>query len=154
PRRSPGKLMSATSVSLLERLRLHPDAGSWKQLVELYTPLIQGWLRRQGVAPADADDLTQEVLAVLVRELPGFQHDGRAGAFRCWLRTITVHRLRDFWRQRHRRPVATGDSDFVQRLEQLEDPASAPSRLWDQEHDQHVARRLLALLEPQFEANT
>ena len=40
------------------------------------------------------------------------------------------------------------------RLDELEDPQSALSRLWDVEHDRHVARRLLALLEPQFEAAT
>src|SRR5437763_957791 len=28
------------------------------------------------------------------------------------------------------------------------------SRLWDAEHDQHVARRLLELLEPEFSAHT
>jgi RNA polymerase sigma factor (sigma-70 family) len=149
-----GNAMSETSLSLLERLRTQPDAGTWRRLVDLYTPLIRHWLRRHGVAPQDADDLTQDVLAVLVRELPRFEHDGRPGAFRCWLRTVTVHRVRDFWRRRQARPVATGASDFLKMLDQLEDPYSALSRQWDEEHDRHVARRLLELLEPQFEPNT
>ncbi len=120
----------------------------------LYTPLIQGWLHRHGLGHADAADLTQEVLAVLVRELPHFQHDGRTGAFRAWLRLITVHRLRDFWRARQARPQAAGGSDFARLLDQMEDPASDLSRLWDREHDQHVARGLLAYLEAQFEPST
>ena len=33
-----GSRMSDTSVSLLERLRLRPDAASWQRLVDLYTP--------------------------------------------------------------------------------------------------------------------
>src|SRR5205814_920513 len=102
----------------------------------------------------DADDLVQEVMSVVVRELPGFQHDQRQGAFRCWLRTITVHRLRDFWRGRKYRPEASGDSDLEKRLEQLEDPASGISRLWDQEHDQHVLRRLLELIQLEFSSAT
>jgi RNA polymerase sigma factor (sigma-70 family) len=106
------------------------------------------------VGHADADDLTQEVLAVLVRELPHFQHDGRTGAFRRWLKLITVHRLRDFWRARQARPQAAGGSDFDKVLERLEDPQSDLSRLWDREHDQHIARGLLAYLQPQFEPNT
>jgi RNA polymerase sigma-70 factor (ECF subfamily) len=145
--------MSETSLSLLERLRLQPDAESWRELVELYTPLIQGWLRHQGVPATDADDLTQEVMAVLVQELPHFQHNRRRGAFRNWLRTITVHRLRALWRSRDRRP-AIGGSDCLKMLDQLEDPQSALSRLWDQEHDQHVARRILKLVEPRFEPAT
>jgi RNA polymerase sigma-70 factor (ECF subfamily) len=146
--------MAETSVSLLERLRLHPDAASWQRLVDLYTPLIRGWLRRHAVAEADADDLTQEVMAVVVRELPHFQHNQRRGAFRSWLRTITTHRLRAAWRARRTRPEATGDSDFLKMLDQLEDPSSDLSRVWDREHDQHVARRLLELIQPHFEVST
>jgi RNA polymerase sigma-70 factor (ECF subfamily) len=146
--------MAETSVSLLERLRLHPDAAAWRQLVDLYTPLIRAWLRRHAVPEADGEDLTQEVMAVVVRELPQFQHNQRRGAFRNWLRQITVHRLRASWRDRKSRPEATGDSDFLQMLDQLEDPSSDLSRLWEREHDHHVARRLLELIEPHFEAST
>ena len=39
--------MLETSVSLLDRLRHSPDAASWQRLVDLYAPLIQGWLRRR-----------------------------------------------------------------------------------------------------------
>jgi RNA polymerase sigma-70 factor (ECF subfamily) len=146
--------MSRTDVSLLERLRLCPDAPSWKRLVDLYTPLIRGWLHRHGTVPADVDDLVQEVMTVVVRELPGFHHDGRPGAFRRWLRTVTVNRLRALWRARRSQPVATGDSDFVQMLDQLEAPDSPLSQLWDQEHDRYVARQLLEMAEPDFEPTT
>jgi RNA polymerase sigma-70 factor (ECF subfamily) len=143
-----------TSASLLERLRQHPDAASWKRLVDLYTPLLRGWLRRNLVPPDDLDDLVQEVMEVLVRELPHFRYDPQRGSFRGWLRTITVNRLRMFWRSRQSQPLATGDSDMVRRLNELEDPHSDLSRLWDREHDRHVARRLLELIEPEFEATT
>jgi RNA polymerase sigma-70 factor (ECF subfamily) len=142
-----------TSLTLLDGLRSRPTAAAWERLVAIYLPLIQGWLRRQGVAGPDVDDLSQEVLAVLVRELTNFRHDGRPGAFRRWLRLITVHRLRDFWRARRSRPRA-GGGEFDSRLDQLEDPTSDLSRLWDREHDQHVARGLLAWLEPRFEPST
>jgi RNA polymerase sigma-70 factor (ECF subfamily) len=146
--------MSETSFSLLARLREQPDADSWKRLVDLYTPLIHGWLRRHSVPQADADDLTQEVMTVVVRELPNFNHNQQPGAFRAWLRTIAVNRLRALWRSRQNRPVGTGDSDFLKMLDQLEDPESGMSRLWDQQHDQHVARRLMELVEPHFEPTT
>jgi RNA polymerase sigma-70 factor (ECF subfamily) len=145
--------MSLTSLSLLERLQQQPDPETWKRLVSLYLPMIHGWLQRHGVAPADADDLAQEVLTVVVRELPRFEHNRRAGAFRAWLRTITVHRVRDFWRGRRLRP-ASGDEAFGKLLDQLEDPHSAPSALWDREHDRHVARRLMELIRPEFGTKT
>jgi RNA polymerase sigma-70 factor (ECF subfamily) len=143
-----------TPVSLLERLRVRPDDASWRRLVDLYTPLIRDWLRRHSLQPPDADDLAQEVMAVVIREMPHFQHDQRTGAFRRWLRTVTVNRVRGFWRGRQGRPIATGDSNFEGVLAQLEDPASGLSRAWDEEHDRHVVRRLLELIEPDFEPAT
>ncbi len=146
--------MADTSLSLLEQLRLNPDEASWQRLVDMYTPLIHGWLRRYLLPHPDADDLVQEVLAVVVREIARFECADRPGAFRSWLRTITVHRLRDFWRSRRYRPEATGDSEFLGKLDQLEDPASGLSQLWDQEHDRHVVRQLLEQIRPEFHATT
>ena len=143
--------MLETSFSLLERLRLPSDSAAWQRLVELYTPYIQSWLRRQAVQPADMDDLTQEVLRSVVRALPDFQHDLRRGAFRRWLRTITVNHLRSFWRAR--RPQTLSEQ-AEQLLDRLEDPASDLSRQWDEEHDRHVLRRLQELVEPEFEPTT
>jgi RNA polymerase sigma-70 factor (ECF subfamily) len=147
--------MSETSASLLDRLQTAPDSVSWQRLVDLYTPLIRSWLRRHAqLHDQDADDLVQEVLSVVVRKLPQFRHNQRKGAFRTWLRTIAVNCLRDSWRAQRIRPRASGDSEFQQLLNQLEDPASGLSRLWDEEHDRHVGKRLLELIEPVFEPKT
>jgi RNA polymerase sigma-70 factor, ECF subfamily len=146
--------MSDTSVSLLERLRLSPDPASWQRLVDLYTPLIRDWLRRQGLQASDTDDLVQDALQIVIQELPNFRHDLRRGAFRRWLRTITVNRLRTYWRKQRSRPIATGDSDFDMMLNQLADPDSQLSKEWDRQHDQHVARQLLELLAGDFEPAT
>ena len=146
--------MSETSTSLLDRLREQPDEVSWQRLVDLYSPLIRNWLRRQGLVGQDADDQVQEVLLVVVRKLPDFRREEHVGSFRRWLRNITVNCLRNFWRARRARPTAAGDSNFIDVLQKLEDPNSDLSRLWDQEHDQHVTRRLLELIEPNFEPST
>jgi RNA polymerase sigma-70 factor (ECF subfamily) len=146
--------MSDTSASLLDRLRQAPDAALWQRLVDIYSPLIQAWLRRQGLPEQDADDVVQEVLAVVVRKLPQFQRKEQTGAFRSWLRKITVNCLRDHWRSRRGRPAASGDSDLQAIFDQLEDPHSDLSRLWDQEHDRHVTQRLLEVIRPRFEPAT
>jgi RNA polymerase sigma-70 factor (ECF subfamily) len=122
--------------------------------VELYVPLIRGWLRRYNVSPEDAEDLAQDVMALVVREMPDFQHNQQAGAFRKWLRTITVNRLRMLWRARQGKAAASGNSEVLQMLDQLEDPNSGLSRVWDEQHNQHVARRLMALIQPEFTAKT
>jgi RNA polymerase sigma-70 factor (ECF subfamily) len=140
-----------TSASLLEQLRDRGDAQAWQKLVLIYTPLMRAWLRPAALQPADMDDLTQRILEVVVRKLPQFQHDGRPGAFRAWLRAITVNRLREFWRAR---PPADQFAPSAALLEELEDPASDLCRWWDEEHNRHILNGLLHLIEHDFAANT
>jgi len=142
-----------TSDSLLERLRARSDEAAWQRLDKLYRPLILRWLRRDPTLGDEAEDLVQEVMAVLVRELPDF-HRERAGSFRCWLRTVTLHRLQAYWRSRQHRPASLNNSSADSLLAQLADPASELSRQWDREHDQHVMQRLLELIEPEFTPTT
>src|SRR5690606_29379517 len=111
--------------------------GAWRAVVELYTPVIHAWLTAAGLQPADRDDLTQRVFEVLVRRLPSFEHSGRAGAFRAWLRGIVVNFLREHWRDR---PTPASESA----LAQLTDPSAGLSKVWQREHDRHVYQGLAA----------
>ena len=145
--------MTDTSLSLLERLQQQPDSSSWQRLVDIYTPLIGRWLARSPLQNADHEDLIQEVLKIVVQKLPVFQHR-REGSFRAWLRVVTANCLQGHWRSEKYRPLATGDSAFLKKLQELEDPRSALAQAWDAEHDRHVARRLLELIGPQFEPSS
>ncbi len=143
-----------TSLSLLDRLRQSPEDEDWSRLIEAYSPLLRAWLMRAEVQSADADDLVQEVLLVVHRELPKFEHNQRRGAFRNWLRQIVVHRLRNFWRSRGRLIAAGNDSQLEEQLKQLEDDGSQLSQRWDREHNLAIARKLLELIESRFTEST
>jgi RNA polymerase sigma-70 factor, ECF subfamily len=136
-------------LTLIECLAGTPTDDDWRRLLDLYQPLLRAWMARGGVPQCDADDLSQEVLLVVFREVGGFERRG-VGAFRAWLRTILVHRMRDYFRGRKQQPAATGGSDFQQALDELESPSSALSRLWDREHDEHVAVSLLRRVQRDF----
>jgi RNA polymerase sigma-70 factor (ECF subfamily) len=138
------RLSETTSFSLLERASGSRDAEAWDRLVAVYTPLMQRWLRSYGVQEADAEDLIQDALSVVLAELPSFQHNERTGAFRNWLRRILVNRLRGYWRRRKIEPTAPGTSSVVERLNELEDDTSDASRVWNAEHDLHVLSQLMA----------
>jgi RNA polymerase sigma-70 factor (ECF subfamily) len=138
-----------TSVSLLDRLGRAPTEEDWRRLLDLYQPLLRAWMARAGVRASEADDLAQDVLLVVFREIGKFERRG-AGAFRSWLRTILVHRIRDSFRGRKYRPTATGDSDFLHWLDELESPGSALSRQWDREHDEHVVSSLMRRVQGDF----
>jgi RNA polymerase sigma factor (sigma-70 family) len=143
--------MNETPLSLLDRLRRQSDdQPSWRRLTMLYAPLIRRWLLQHDTPEADTDDLAQEVLLVLARDLSGFDHNGRTGAFRLWVRSITANRLRAYWRAR-RSGLLNGLDD---RLAQLEDPDGELGRHWDREHDEFIVRRLMELIEPEFAPST
>jgi len=145
--------MTSTHISLVTLA----GAGSeqaWTELAELYQPLVYGWLRRHDVSHHDAEELMQDVLSVVVEELPGFSHSGHKGAFRHWLRQITVNRARGFWRAGKLRPTATGESRFLWMVEQLADDASTLSKQFDREHDLQMLRVCLERLEAEFQPQT
>ena len=148
-----GNRMDRTSLSILRRA----DAGSenaWARLDELYKPLIYGWLRRHAVPQHEAQDLAQEVMLVVLRKLPQFDHSGRTGAFRGWLRSITANMVREHWRAGRAHPTAIGGSDFGGMIRDLEDPQSDLSRQWDREHDRHVVNQLLQRIVLEFKPRT
>ena len=146
--------MAETSLSLLDSLRAQGDSESWRRLVDLYGPLIRGYLRRQQLAEQDVDDVTQEVLTWVVRKIDGFQRQDQAGSFRSWLRKITLNCLRDHWRSRRGKARADGSSRMAEVLEQLADPESGLSQLWDQEHDRHVTQYLCRQIQQHFSEKT
>ena len=116
--------MYETSLTLLGRLQRQPDPASWQRLVEIYTPLIGNWLARSPLQSADHEDLIQEVLKIVVQKLSEFERR-REGSFRAWLRVVTANCLQAHWRSEKYRPLATGDSDFLLKLQDLQDPQAA-----------------------------
>jgi RNA polymerase sigma-70 factor (ECF subfamily) len=136
-------VMMSTSATLLQRLRDFNDRSAWNRFATLYEPLIRRWSARQLTQAADVDDLVQQVLTVVLEKLPGI------GSFRAWLRSISVFTLRKFWRSR---PAAGPDPEPL--LQQLEDPHSTLSQVWDRDHDEFVLQRALTLIEPEFTALT
>ena len=85
---------------------------------------------------------------VVLRELPRFERR-REGSFRAWLRRVVAHRIRQFYRERTRRPV---EADGW--LDSFADPAGGLSEQFDREHDGHVLGHLLATVRGDFEPNT
>jgi RNA polymerase sigma-70 factor (ECF subfamily) len=143
-----------TSLSLLQRLADNTDGQAWGEFCSLYEPLLRLWLDRYGIQDCDADDLVQDTLLALVADIRRFKHPGHSGAFRGWVRSILVNRLRNSWRKRRNTPSVPGTSEFWERLDELEDPHSSLSHLWNTEHDRHVLGRLLERVAPRFAEGT
>jgi RNA polymerase sigma factor (sigma-70 family) len=76
-----------TRESLLARLNSPQSDEGWCEFAAIYRPLVYRVARAKGLQHADAEDLTQDVLAVVERSLDRF--DPAIGGFRGWLYQIT-----------------------------------------------------------------
>ncbi|MEM0924470.1 MAG: sigma-70 family RNA polymerase sigma factor [Planctomycetota bacterium] len=143
-----------TSVSLLDRLRDSADELAWERFCDIYGPLIRSYLIRRGLNQNDADDVQQSVMEKVTEKLPEFEHNGNTGAFRLWLRTVVANRLTVAWRNKQKVGHGVGSEKVGEMAQQLTDPHSDLSRLWDQEYQQQLCERLLRLAEPDFTPQT
>ena len=67
---------SWTSVSLLGKLQQNPkDEEAWRDFVKRYGRKILHWCGHWRLQEADAEDVTQIVLAKLAQKMAGFQYD-------------------------------------------------------------------------------
>jgi RNA polymerase sigma-70 factor (ECF subfamily) len=146
--------MTLTSQSLLESLRDRANEQAWQRLLTIYEPWLRGWLGRHDLQPADVEDVLQDILIVVSQKVPAFVHNGQPGAFRTWLRTILTNCVRQFLRGRQAREAVVGAALSPDWLDQLEDDNSALVQQWNEEHDQHLIRRTLAIIQSEFNPRT
>lgn len=140
-----------TSHSLLLRVKQQNDAESWRGFADMYEKMIRRYLGGCGVSPNDVDDVVQEVLTFLSQHIAGFEHNGRPGAFRNWLRQVTANRLREFRRKHKRESVG---KDLGELAEELADDNSGVSGVWQREHDRFVLEYLLTQVTDRFEPDS
>jgi RNA polymerase sigma-70 factor (ECF subfamily) len=112
---------SQTGTTLRALLRDPADPQAWKAFVERYAPRVLAWCRQWELQPADAQDVTQEVLYRLVGQLRRFPYDPAKGHFRGWLKGVARHAWSDLRDGRRRAGWGSGDSHVQRLLEEQED---------------------------------
>jgi RNA polymerase sigma-70 factor (ECF subfamily) len=111
---------SRTSASLLGRLNTDPgDAAAWEQFVNRYGPRLLQWCSHWGLQDADAQDVTQNVLLMVARQMRTFRYDPER-SFRGWLKTVTRVAWSKFLEGQRRAGQGSGDSSVLDRLATLE----------------------------------
>ncbi|MEM9411739.1 MAG: sigma-70 family RNA polymerase sigma factor [Planctomycetota bacterium] len=103
---------SHTRQSLLSQLRHQPDnSDSWAQFVDIYQPKITRWCLGWGLQRSDADDVAQNVLLAMSRQMKEFKYDP-SGRFRAWLKTVSYRAWVDFVKSKSRQPSGTGSDEL------------------------------------------
>ncbi len=142
-----------TQPSLLVRLRDVHDERAWGQFVDLYGPLLYDYARRHALQDADAADLMQNVLRVVVTAIKRLEYDPRRGSFRGWLFTIVRSQLLNFGRRKHDFSRGTGDSATRSLLEQQPAPEEETVE-WDAEYERRLFAWAAEQVRPQVREST
>ncbi len=134
---------ASTSPTLLGRLARSPaDQAAWAEFVRRYGPQIQGWCSRWGLQESDAQDVAQNILVELARQMGGFRYDP-AGSFRAWLKTVAHRAWCRFLEARRRPGLGTGDSAVAGLLESVEAGDDLMQRL-EEESNRELLERAMA----------
>jgi len=147
---------SSTSRSLLVRLKAE-DATAWRILVQLYSPLIVYWCRRQGAAERDCEDILQDVFRTVVTNITRFQKDKPSSTFRGWLRTITRSRIADHYRRITSEPNPAGGTDARLRIAEAADSGidhNTADSVDDPSAERELFLRAITLIRDEFQEQT
>jgi RNA polymerase sigma factor (sigma-70 family) len=135
-------------------------AEALERLCHAYWPAIYGFVRRKGFAPHDAEDLTQEFFARILRRELVTDANPHLGRFR----TFLLHALSDFLVDERRKasrekrgggsaPLSIEGSQEEERFLEIPDPAATnPADCYDRRWRLSLLQQALRRLEAEFAA--
>ena len=89
-----------TRASLIHRLKNWQDQLSWEDFFNIYWRLIYGIARKGGLTDAEAQDVVQETIFSVAKNIPTFKYDPSIGSFKGWLLNMARWRIADQFRKR------------------------------------------------------
>ena len=110
-----------TRASLILRLPDDADVAAWDEFVSVYGPVVFRLAVRQGMQPADADNLVQEVFALVARSISDWVDRDNRGSFRAWLMRIARNQAVNMLTRRATRPLGTDGEEAERILAKLPD---------------------------------
>ena len=136
-----------TRYSLLSRLEDRGDQDSWRDFFDTYWRFIYSIALKSGLTEAEAQDVVQETVISIARDIHKFKRDRTLGSFKGWLRNLTRWRIADQLRKRTRAGLEhdskTGDIPMPD-VADIPDPATeATEFLWEEEWQTNLVNAAL-----------
>lgn len=132
-----------TRQTLLSRLKNWDDQQSWQDFFNTYWRLIYNVGLHAGLTETEAQEVVQETIITVARQMPGFRYNGGRGSFKGWLLHTTRWRIQDQFRKRSpefRAGVPEDENDSrTAEIEQVADPSDAVDVLWDEAWERNLA---------------
>jgi RNA polymerase sigma-70 factor (ECF subfamily) len=146
-----------TRHSLLSRLKDWEDQESWRLFFDTYWKLIYMTALKAGLTQAEAQDVVQDTVVSVSKNIKKFKYDPEKGSFKGWLLKLTRWRIVDHLRKRQKGvSIATGDlstATGTSLMERIPDPSPySLDQTWDQEWELNLIeaaiRRVKGKIDP------
>ena len=145
-----------TRHSLLSRLKDYEDNDSWQDFFDTYWKLIYSFALRSGLNDAQAQDVVQETIIAVARQMAERKYDRAKGSFKRWLLQLTSWRIGDQRRKRQRdaailepAPDTSGGTPWA---ETIPDPAGTNELVWDEEWQRNLTDAAVRQLKKKVKA--
>jgi RNA polymerase sigma factor (sigma-70 family) len=90
----------ATRRSLVERLADWGDQLRWQEFFDTYWKLIYSAARQSGLTDLEGQEVVQETIITVAKNIDKLKYDPAVGSFKGWLLQITRWRIADQFRKR------------------------------------------------------
>jgi RNA polymerase sigma factor (sigma-70 family) len=132
-----------TRQSLLLRLKNQEDQASWQEFFNSYWRFFYNVALKAGLTETEAQDVVQETVLSVVKQMPGFVYNPEIGSFKSWLWRIAQRRIVDQFRKRLPisvyNPQESGGTSGTPIIERLPDPAECGARdIWEEEWQKNL----------------
>jgi len=141
-----------TQPSLLLRIRDPQDSESWRQFVEIYTPVVYRSIMKYRLHDADAADVSQEVMQAVARAIHRFDYDPGKGTFRGWLYRVVRSKLSSFFEIRQRHVQGSGETQVQMKLEAQ--PGREEEEDWNRECEKRLFQWAAGKIKGEFKKST
>lgn len=144
-----------TRYSLLSRLQDWGDQESWREFFDTYWRLIYTVALKSGLSESEAQDVVQETVICVAKDIQKFKRDRTLGTFKAWLWNITRWRIADQLKKREpaehlpctgrSRPHRTEGEAEEDNSEEIAEPdSSGIAALWEQEWKTNLFKAALS----------
>ena len=130
-----------TRRTLLSRLKNWNDQESWREFFNRYWRFIYSVALRAGLTETEAEEVVQETVITVAKQMPSFKYDRSKGSFKGWLQKTTRWKILAQLRKRQgnqRFEQGTGLLNEEGEWETMDPGVSDLEARWQEEWEQNL----------------
>lgn len=133
-----------TRASLLGRLKDWEDKESWRTFFDTYWRLIYGFAIQRGLRHEEAQEVVQETVVAVAKNIARFNYDPQVCAFKTWLLGVTRSKIANQFARRARQPTFASEAEWddardTALLDRIPDEGGGQwEQAWDEEWQKNL----------------